>query len=186
MMRGMKTKEELISEYNRLYKDAKDSNDKYKWNVFGSVWEWTFGYIAGRYPDIADSMLSHLQATQWNNYLSEKEMLNISRRMVNQDGSKGFHWSYETFMQTLESLKAQPFEKPYYNPFSLCAVANMIYSDHAESIAMDLGYTYAKEVPNGKMALSCYRKAIEKLKDSDNVHFVRIYFKDKMYDDSPM
>ena len=31
-------------------------------------------------------------------------------------------------------------------------------------------------IPNEKMALSCYRKAIEKLKDPDRPRFVRWYF----------
>ena len=62
----------------------------------------------------------------------------------------------------------------------------MIYSDHAKSIAEDMGYKSPAEVPAEKMALSCYRKAVENLKDVDSGFHVRRYFKHKMYDDSAM
>jgi hypothetical protein len=52
----------------------------------------------------------------------------------------------------------------------------MIYSDHAQSIAEDMGQRSPNEVPNEKMALSCYKKAVEKLKDPDRPRFVREYF----------
>lgn len=53
----------------------------------------------------------------------------------------------------------------------------MIYSDHAQSIAEDMGYKSPKEVPNEKMAVSIYKKALEKLKDADRPRFVREYFR---------
>lgn len=62
----------------------------------------------------------------------------------------------------------------------------MIYSDHAKSIAEDMGHKSPAEVPNDKMALSCYKKALEKLKDVDAGFHVRRYFKHKMYDDSAL
>lgn len=66
----------------------------------------------------------------------------------------------------------------------LCVTANVVYSDHANSIALDMGYKMPTEVPNEEMALSCYRKAVEKLKDPDAGFHVRKHFKSKMYDDS--
>jgi hypothetical protein len=62
----------------------------------------------------------------------------------------------------------------------------MIYSDHAKSIAEDMGYKSVAEVPNERMALSCYKKAVESLKDPDKGFKVRDYFRHRMYDDSPM
>ena len=67
-----------------------------------------------------------------------------------------------------------------------CVTANSVYSDHALSIAIDMGFKDPREVSNDKMAMSCYRKAVEKLKDIDNPRYVRKYFKGKMYDNSPM
>lgn len=51
---------------------------------------------------------------------------------------------------------------------------------------MDMGYKSPAEVPNEKMALSCYRKAVEMLKDIDHGFKARKYFKCKMYSNSPM
>lgn len=77
-------------------------------------------------------------------------------------------------------------EKPSYNGLALLVAANMIYSDHAKSIAEDMGYKTVQETPNEKMALSCYKKAVELLKDPDKGFDIRRYFKGRMYDDSPM
>lgn len=118
--------------------------------------------------------------------LSEKEAKNIGMRIVNQDGTKGFHWNHDVFTKAVESLGGVVEEKPYYNSYSLCVTANMIYSDHAKSIAEDMGFKAPAEVPNEKMALSCYKKAVENLKDVDGGFSVRKYFKKKMYDNSPM
>ena len=52
----------------------------------------------------------------------------------------------------------------------------MIYSDHAQSVAEDMGMSSTEAVPNEKMALSMYRKSVEKLKDHDRPKFVREYF----------
>lgn len=112
--------------------------------------------------------------------------MNISKRIVNQDGMKGFHWSYDTFEKTVESLGGVCEDKPHYNSYALWVTANMIYSDHARSIAEDMGHKLPADVPNEKMALSCYRKAVENLKDVDSGFHVRRYFKHKMYDDSVM
>lgn len=138
------------------------------------------------HPDMAEKFLSHIECIEWENFLSQDEAKNIGMRIVNQDGIKGFHWTYDVFTKAVESLGGVVEEKPYYNSYALYVTACTIYSDHALSIAMDLGYKEPKEVPNEKMALSCYRKAVEKLKDIDGGFQVRKYFKGKMYADSPM
>lgn len=180
------TKEQMMDEYEMYaHKIIKSENTKHM-KVLGEVCEWLFSQAAAKMPEVAESALSHLAATDWNNYLSEREAMNIGKRIVNQDGTKGFHWPYEMFIKAVESLGGVVESKPCYNSYALTAVANMIFSDHANSIAEDMGYKTAAEVPNEKMALSCYKKAIEKLKDSDNPSWVRKYFKGKMYDNSPM
>lgn len=159
------------------------SNDVKHMEVLEEVCEWLFCQAAMKMPEVAESALSHLAATDWNNYLSQKEAMNIGKRIVNQDGSKGFHWNHDVFTKAVESLGGVVEEKPFYNSYALCVVANSIFSDMALSISMDLGYKSPQEVPNEKMALSCYRKAVELLKDIDKGYNVRKYFKAKMYDD---
>ena len=182
----MKSKEEMIDRYDYLYNKMVESKDPAKMKIYGDISTWTFKELAGKHPELADTFMSHMEALCWNNYLSEREMMNISKRTINQDGSNGFHWQFDVLKKALSDLGGKLEDPPYYNCYALATVINVIYSDHADSIAMDLGFKTSKDVPNGTIALSCYRKAVEKLKDVDNPHFVRMYFKDKMYDNSPM
>lgn len=182
----MMTKEQMMDEYEMYSHKIVKSKDVKHMEILGNVCEWLFSQAAIKMPDVAESALAHLAATEWNNYLSPTEAMNIGKRIVNQDGAKGFHWNHDVFTKAVESLGGVVEEKPYYNSYALCVTANMVYSDHAISIAMDLGYKDPKEVPSEKMALSCYRKAVEKLKDIDGGFHVRKYFKHKVYADSPM
>lgn len=182
----MMTKEEMIERYDELYAKMSNSKDVKNMRIFGEASTWLFKEVAKAHPDIAENFISHIEAICWENYLSEKEMLNIGKRIVNQDGVKGFHWTYDVFTKAVDSLGGASEEKPYYNSYALVAVANMIYSDHAKSLAEDMGFKSPAEVPNEKMALSCYKKAVELLKDSDDGFHARKYFKHKMYDDSPL
>lgn len=181
----MKTKEELLERYYLLYRKAVAGKDPKKMRMLGEAENRAFGQLAKAHPEMAENWLSQLEGMEWENYLSEREMQNIGKRISNQDGTKGFHWNHDTFTKAVDALGGKTEEMPYYNPFALTAVANMVYSDHAKSIAEDMGYKNASEVPNEKMALSAYRKAVELLKDPDKGFNVREYFKRRMFDDSP-
>lgn len=180
----MKTKDELMDEYMGLYRKAVSSKDPKKMKVLGEAQTWAFEQMAKVHPDMAENWLSHLEGLEWENFLSEKEAQNIGRRMTSQDGTKGAHWNYEAFGKTVDALGGKLEEKPYYNSYALWAVANMIYSDHAKSIAEDMGYKSVSEVPNEKIALSVYKKAVELFKDPDKGFNVRKYFKKRMYDET--
>lgn len=182
----MKTKEQMIDRYHELYDKMKDSKDVRMMKVFGDAEKYMFRTIAVFHPEMAENWLSHLEAVCWDNYLSDREAVNIGKRMVNQDGTKGFHWQYDTYCKAVEALGVRTEDKPHYNSYALFVTANMEYSDHAKSISEDMGYKSTSEVPNERMVLSCYKKAVEKLKDADAGFSVRKYFKHKMYDDSPM
>lgn len=176
----------MIERYEELYMKMANSKDVKNMKIFGESSTWIFKELAKVHPDMAENWLSHLEAICWNNYLSETEAKNIGMRLINQDGSKGFHWNHDVFANAVKSLDGVMEDKPFYNSYALCVTANMVYSDHANSIAMDLGYDSPAKVPNEKMALSCYLKAVEKLKDVDGGFQARKYFKRKMYSDSPM
>lgn len=182
----MMTKEQMIDRYEELYHKMATSKEPKYMRVFGESEKWVFAEVAKAHPELAESWLSHLEAICWENHLNEKEAMNISKRITNQDGTKGFHWDCNTLFSAVESLGGKIEEKPYYDKYALATTMNMIYSDHANSIALDMGYKTPKEVPNEDMALSVYRKAVEKLKDVDGGFHVRKYFKSKMYADSPM
>ena len=97
--------------------------------------------------------------------------------MRNQDGSTGFHWGADTFFSSVKSLGGKVEEQPVYNRYALLVAANMVYSDHARSIAQDMGKDSPSDVSGDRMALSCYRKALELLEDPDGGFRIRDYFR---------
>ena len=167
---------DILERYEELYEDMAASGNKDKMMAFGDAERWAFKRMAEISPKDAQCWVDKLEAMHWNNYLAKQEAEDIVGKLVNQSGARGAHWDLETFKNAVESLGGKVMEKPYYNCYALWATANMLYSDHAVSVAEDMGFTSPAQVPNEKMALSMYRKAVEKLKDSDRPKFVRGYF----------
>lgn len=171
---------ELKERYERLHDKMADMDDEHAKKVFAGAQMWAFGKVAESSPAIAEIWLGKLEAICWNNYLSDAEAKTIASKLINQDGSTGPRWSKEAFLQTVEKLGGDIEKEPYYNDNALWVTAVMIYSDHAKSIAEDMGNASPSEIPSEKMALSCYRKAVEKLCDKDRKHFIREYFENEL------
>ena len=167
---------EILERYEELYEDIATSGNKDKMMAFGDAERWAFKKMNEISPKDAQCWLDKLEAMHWKNYLSKHEAEEITSKLINQNGRIGAHWGYETFKNAVESLGGKIAEKPFYNCYALWATANMIYSDHAQSVAEDMGATSPEAVPNEKMALSMYRKAVEQLKDVDRPKFIREYF----------
>lgn len=178
----MLDKMNIIERYEELYAEMSSSNDVEKMRVFGCAEKWAFKQIAQSNPRVAQIWVEKLEAMHWNNYLSDTEAKEIADKLVNQDGSQGAKWSKDTFIQIVDKLSGDKEKEPDYNENALWVTANMIYSDHAKSIAQDMGFDTISEVPTEKMALSCYRKAVEKLCDKDRKHFIREYFASYLMD----
>lgn len=168
--------DERLTRYDHLYRLMAEGSDPEKMQIFGNAERRMFCVLSERNSSLADDWLAMLEPVEYNNYLTHEEAKEVSEHMENQDGSVGFHWSCDVLFPAVESLGGVIEEKPYYNNYALAATMNMIYSDHADSIAMDMGGKKAADISNDKMAMSCYRKALEKLKDPDRVRFVRWYF----------
>lgn len=159
---------DLIDRYNELYNDMATAKDPMKMMVFGDAEKWIFHSLAEKHPDIAERWLTKLEAGKWNNYLSREEAFDIANGLVNQDGTRGAHWSYETFKAAVEPLGAKMVDEPYYNPWALWLTANMLYSDHCRSAS--------EFVPKDSMPKYFYNMAVEKLKDIDRPKFIRGYY----------
>lgn len=160
--------EELKNRYEELYHKMAHSKDVSKMRAFGSAEHWVFDMLAERHPDIARKWLDKLEATEWNNYLSEAEAVDIVSNLKSQDGRTGAHWNLATFANAVQSLGGEMEKPPYYNKYALWATANMIYSDHAKSAT--------KYVAEDKLPAYFYDLAVEKLTDVDRPHFIREYF----------
>lgn len=162
--------ENMFEKYLDMYEDMAASKDPKKMMVFGEVEKWAFKEMVALSPQKAQQWIDKLEAALfWNNFLSRSEADAIVANLVNQDGVRGGHWSYDVFRDAVTSLGGKMSEEPYYNCYALWAVANMLYSDHAKSAA--------EYVPKEDMPKYFYTLAVEKLKDRDRVNFVRDYFK---------
>ena len=161
--------EDLIRKYDELYAEMAASKDPRRMMAFGDSEKWVFHMLAEKHPEMAEKWLSKLEAGKWNNYLSKREAEEIVAKLVNQDGTHGPHWDYETFKNAVESIGGKMEDMPYYNCWALFATTNMLFSDHYKSSA--------EFVPKEVMPKYFYNMAIEKLKDVDRPRFVRDYFK---------
>lgn len=170
------TVEDLISRYDYLYDVMKTSQDVKKMKVFGRAERRFFKKLTSTNPNMAKEWLSMLEAVAWHNYVSEEMAEELVIKLVNQDGSKGPHWSMDTFFSVVPKLGGKVEDKPYYNKYALWLVANAHYSDFAKSTSEDMGYNTVDEVPGEKMALSMYKKAVESLKDVDRHNYISDYY----------
>ena len=171
---------EMIDRFDYLYSKMVESQKTKNMQIFGQSAREMFVSMANDYPDMAEDWLTKLEAICWRNYLSEKEAYNISKHVINQNGEKGFHWRENVFNAVLDKFGVDKEKQGIYNSYALYVMVNVIYSDHARSIAEDLGVKSLSDVDDEKMAKSCYRKAIELLEDPDETFMIRTYFKDYM------
>lgn len=160
--------EDLIKKYDELYDDMATAKDPRKMMAFGDAEKWMFHMLAKEHPDIAEKWLTKLEAAKWHNYLSKTEAEEIASKLVNQDGSRGPHWSHETFKAAVESLGAKTEEEPFYNCWALWIMANALWSDHHKSLM--------EFVPKEHEPKVYYLMAVEKLKDVDYPKFIRKYY----------
>lgn len=155
--------------YLELYRKMAESKDVAKMRAFGDAEVWIFGMLADKHPDLAQKWLDKLEASEWHNYLSESEAMDVVAGLKSQDGRTGAHWNLPTFVGAVESLDGAVENPPYYNKYALWATANMLYSDHAKSARKYIG-------DESKMPAYFYDLAVEKLTDVDRPHFIREYF----------
>lgn len=160
--------EDLIKKYDELYHDMATAKDPHKMMAFGEAEKWIFYMLAEKHPEMAEKWLTKLEAAKWNNYLSKEEAEEIVGSLVNKQGEKRYEWEYETFKQAVESLGGKVYEAPFYNCYALWATANMLVSDHSETVN-------AYVQPPVRVRFY-YQMAVDKLKDVDRPHFVRPYF----------
>jgi hypothetical protein len=144
------------------------AKDPRKMMAFGDAEKWMFHMLAKEHPDIAEKWLTKLEAAKWHNYLSKTEAEEIAAKLVNQDGSRGPHWDYETFKGAVESLGGHIKEEPFYNCWALWIMANALWSDHHKALM--------EFVPKEQEPKVYYLMAVEKLKDVDYPKFIRKYY----------
>lgn len=158
----------LKERYEELYHIMATSGDVNKMKTFGKAENWAFDKMLSLSEEDAERWIDRLESIIWCNYVSEEEAESIVDGFVNQDGTKGAHWDYNTLKDAVKDLGNYMHEEPYYNCYALWVTMNMIYSDHAVSIGEYLEDTDAFKL--------MYGMSVEKLKDRDHQSFIRSYF----------
>ena len=157
----------------------KNSRDVRNMKLFGVASTAMFNKAAEAHPEIAMAMLEALAAMEYHNFVTMNEATEVASHFINDDtmitGSpeptKGAHWPMDTAKAFLVGRGIPLEEKPYYNWPALWLTMNMIFSDYAEVLVDLLG-----DKNGEKMAMTCYKMAVKKLKDKDRPHFIREYF----------
>ena len=88
----MKTREEMMQRFCDLMQKAIDSKDPKQMETLAESDKQMFKKLVSMNPDMADTWLNFYEAINWDNYLTEREAMNIGKRTMNQDGTTGFHW----------------------------------------------------------------------------------------------
>ena len=147
--------------------------------TFGEAFTRLFNKVAEVHPDLAEATLNLLNSIEFNNFVTVEDATELAGKFVNADkmltgspdGSKGAHWRMDEAKAFLTSRNLPTEEKPYYNWPALWLTLNMIYSDYADTLVEVLGTKDGE-----KIATTCYKFAISKLKDPDRPRFIRSYF----------
>lgn len=163
--------EEIIKKYDELYDEMASSKDPRRMMAFGHAEKWIFGILAEAHPELAEKWVRRLEASRWNNYLTEEEASEIVHSLLEKQGDsyvQRYEWDFPAMKNAIESIGGKISEEPYYNCWALWATMNMIYSDHSDTINSFIQ-------PNIRIKFY-YKLAIDKLKDFDRPRFVREYF----------
>lgn len=172
------TTQELKDRFAQLYAEMSMSKDVANMKLFGSAFTKMFDKVANTHPDLAHATIEFLSAMEFHNFVTMAEATEVALHFINDDtvltgsaeASKGAHWSMDALKSFLTQKGLPMEEKPYYNWPALWLAVNMIYSDFADVIAEAVGKD------SEKIATTCYKMAIKKLKDLDRPHFIREYF----------
>ncbi len=160
----------MMPKFDRLYnKMSSSSNSKYM-HIFGNTMRCMMEDIVEWKPEVAKEYLDKLEAINWSNYLSKKEAVAIVDSMKPKGGWDISEW--ETVMKSQNLCNA---EEPCYNKWAMYVAMNMVYSDSSNTIAKITGHTLA-DMPKEKMLEAVHLLALDKLKDSDGMFDIRVYF----------
>lgn len=173
------TTQELKAHYNELYNTMKESKDVANMRTFGEAFTRLYNKVSEVHPELAVATLNLLESINYNNFVTAEDATELAGKFINADktltgapeGSKGAHWRMDEAKAFLSSRNLPTEEKPYYNWPALWLTMNMIYSDYADTLVELLGTKDGE-----KIATTCYKFAISKLKDPDRPRFIRSYF----------
>lgn len=163
--------QELKQAYAELYGYMANSQDPENMKAFGKVMTKMYGWFVDNKPDKAQEWLEELDAIRWHNYLTPKEAEAIVAKM-----EPKAPWSREVWRNAMQSLRLKTEDEPCYNSCALWVAMNMIYTDHAETIAENVLNKRLADVPTEQIVTGVHALALDLLCDKDGVFNIRTYF----------
>lgn len=158
--------QEMKQKYTMLYDMMATSGKAENMKLFGSAMNDMMDWMIQNKPDYAQEVIEKLCAIRWDNYLTRKEADKIVSEMV-----PAAPWSYDTWKKAMDSLALDIEHEPNFNACALWVTMNMLYSDHAETLAMAMGTTTSEISPE-----VFYHLAKDLLRDKDEKFNIRTYF----------
>lgn len=162
---------ELKEQYEFLYDYMAASRDPKNMKVFGSVMNEMMDAMLQKMPSEAEEMIQKLEAIRWNNYLTPKEAERIVANM-----QPKAPWSRDVWNNAMTQYGIPVEEQPFYNRCALWVAMNMLYTDHAETIAERILKKPLAEIPAEQLVTGIHALAIDLLKDRDGNFNIRRYF----------
>lgn len=163
--------QEIQTAYMDLYDYMANSKNPANMKIFGKVMTKIFMWMSDYKPEMAQEMLDELEAVRWNNYLTPKEAEAVVSKM-----QPKAPWSREVWNGAMDRLGLKKEEEPCYNRCALWVAMNMVYTDHAETIARNILKKPLNEVPADQLVPGIRALALDLLCDKDGVFNIRSYF----------
>lgn len=161
----------MKKEFDSIYNSIINSEDVDKMKALGSVTKGMMYKFMELSPNIAEEFLDVLRATEWKNYLTEKEAMSIVSAMVPKPT-----WTYQKWEQLAnEDESIIISHKPCYNKCALYTTMCMISSDSGSTI-VNMLQKHNVELDEKTLFKFIYELAIDKLKDVDEKFNIRTYF----------
>ena len=85
-------------------------------------------------PSHAQEIVEKMESVHFRNHLTAHEAHEICSEIINEDGSKGAHWTCDQVKEMLQSIEIAEERVPDYNFFAIYTMTNLLYSDHATSV----------------------------------------------------
>lgn len=164
------TSNELKEKYAMLYDYMATSKKTEYMKVFGNVMNEMMDDMIASNPSKAEEYIDKLCAIKWNNYLTVKE----SEKIVSSMNPKA-PWSREVWKNAMTSFGIETEDSPCYNSCALWVTMNMLYSDHAETLAKIMGKSLS-DIPAEQIVRTIHGLAIDLLRDTDKNFNIRSYF----------
>lgn len=162
---------EMKEKFAKLYNYMATSNNTEYMKAFGNTMTEMMDWMIANKPEEAEEWIEKLCSIKWDNYLTQREAEKIVASMVPKAP-----WSMLVWRQAMNNLGIATEEEPFYNSCALWVTMNMLYSDHAETMANKIWGKPLAEIPTETLVKTIHALALDKLKDKDGVFEIRKYF----------